>query len=51
MNRRVGANIERLVGSAAVGNKSASRNESGKLNDTAEMFPSFEVWMEILGKG
>nr|DAZ23614.1 MAG TPA: hypothetical protein [Caudoviricetes sp.] len=33
--RRVGVNKERLTGSTAVGNKSASRNELGKPNDTA----------------
>ena len=34
-DRRVGAGIERSAGSTAVGNKSASRNELGKSNDTA----------------
>ena len=34
-DRRVGADIDRSVGIAAVGNKSASRNELGKPNDTA----------------
>ena len=34
-DRRVGVNKERLTGSTAVGNKSASRNELGKPNDTA----------------
>ena len=33
--RRVGVNKERLTGSTAVGNKSASRNELGNPNDTA----------------
>ena len=32
---RVGADIDRSVGIAVVGNKSASRNELGKPNDTA----------------
>ena len=34
-DRRVGADIDRSVGIAAVGNKSVSRNELGKPNDTA----------------
>ena len=34
-DRRVGVNKERLTGSTAVGNKSVSRNELGKPNDTA----------------
>ena len=36
VSRRVGAGIERLVGSTAVGKKSAKRNELGNPNDTLE---------------
>ena len=36
VSRRVGAGIERPVGSTAVGKKSAKRNELGNPNDTLE---------------
>lgn len=38
VSRRVGAGIERPVGSAAVGKKSAKRNELGNPNGTLEHF-------------
>lgn len=48
--RRVGTNKERLVSSTAVSNKSANRNEPGKLDDTIQ-FPSLRVRKRLYVKG
>ncbi len=48
--RRVGADKDRSVSSIAVSNKSANRNEPGKLDDTIQ-FPSLRVGKRLQVKG